>query len=121
MGTPWSERVAITPTPLFEPLQLLSGPHTYYTADATTRIDKLTVANTDSVPRSVTLYWVPNGQTISDPAAVIIPASFLQPGESRDLWQFIGHVLAQGDQIGAGCDDGGVVNFFGSGTLVTAT
>lgn len=112
--------MAITPTPLFEPLQLLAGPATYYTAKATTRIDKLTVANIDNIPRTVSIYWVPNGSSLSDPAAVIIPPFQLQRRESRDLWQFIGHVLSTGDQIGASCDNAGVVNFFGSGTLVTS-
>lgn len=114
--------MAITPNPLFPPTQLLPGPHTYFVAPVVTRIDKLTVANTDTGnARTVTLYWVPSGSTLSDAAAVIIPAFPLQPSESRDLWQFIGHVLAIGDMIGAGCDDGGVVNFFGSGTGVTTT
>ena len=113
--------MAISPGPLFEPLQLLSGAAIYYVASANTRIDKLTVANQDINPRQVQIYWVPSGGSLSTPGAIIIPTFDLQPAESRDLWQFIGHILGVGDGIGASCDDSGVVNFFGSGTQITPT
>lgn len=108
----------ITLLPLFEPLQLAAAASPLFTAIAPTRVDKLTVTNTDAAARTVSFYWVPGGGTFGA-ANLLVSARPLQVGESWDVQPFMGHVLAVGDQLFGLASAAGVVNVFGSGVQVT--
>lgn len=105
--------------PLFEPTQLTASAATYFTAQAPTRIDKMTVANPDTaVGYNVTIYWVPAGGG-AGVANAIVSTRRLQPGETWDVFPFIGHVLGVGDLIDAVASTAAKINFFASGTVVS--
>jgi hypothetical protein len=110
--------MSVSIQPLFEPATLTNAAAVYATAQGPTRIDKLTCTNTDTAGHTVTIYWVPSGGSPGT-GNIITPPRALQPGESWDVAQFIGHVLALGDTIQAKASANSVVNFFGSGTVLT--
>lgn len=104
---------------LFSPATLTAGATTYYTAQAQTRLDKLTVSNpSTTVAYSVTINLVPAGG-VAGVGNQIIGARNLQPLETWDSWPAIGHVLNVGDFISALASVAGHLVLFGSGTLVS--
>lgn len=107
----------ITLIPLFEPLQLATAASPLFTATAPTRIDKLTVTNTDSTARTVSFYWVVAGGAFGT-SNLVVTARPVQVGESWDVQPFMGHVLDAGDQIFGMASAAAVVNVFGSGIQV---
>lgn len=107
----------ITLLPLFEPLQLAAAASPLFTAIAPTRIDKLTVANTDSVQRMVSFYWAASGGGFGAANQIVI-ARPVQVGESWDVQPLMGQVLNPGDQLFGSASVGAVVNCFGSGLQV---
>lgn len=111
--------MAVTITPLFEPVQIANAATVYFTAQVPTQIQKLTVANpSNTTAYSVTLYWVPNAGAAGVTNA-IQTTRFIQALETWDAWPFIGHVLNPGDAIAALASVAAKLNFFGSGTQVS--
>jgi hypothetical protein len=109
----------VTIQPLWAPQFLTAVAVVYYTATSRTQIDKITVSNPQAgTPYSVQIWWVPASGS-DGPSNNISPTRQLQPLESWDVWQLIGHTLGVGDTIQAAASVDGVLAFFGSGRLMT--
>lgn len=105
--------------PLFEPTQLTNAIATYYTAAVRTRIDKLTLYNTSStLSITATVYWVPSGGAAG--TSNINTIHTLLPNETYDIFGLIGQTLGIGDLLAAVGSTTAVLNFQGSGLLMTA-
>lgn len=99
---------------LFEVRQLPAAWSTIFTAAVQTRIDKVTVCNTDASIHYVSLAWVPAGGSAAN-STTLVKAQPLSPGQSLDLWPIMGHTLSTGDSIAAFADASASVNIAGSG------
>ncbi len=108
-------------TPLFSPTLIPAVDTLMYTSeDCRTGIDKLTVSNPNAVAYNITVYWVPEGDS-PGVANTIIPTVAIQPGQSVDLWQFIGHTIGIDDMIYAKASVADKLVLFGSGRKYTVT
>lgn len=116
--------MSVTLKPLFEPVQIANAATTYFTATVATRIDKMTLTNSDTAASHyATIYWVPSGGTAGPANAILIGGTtvgkLLAPGETYDVTGFMGHTIGVGDLIAAVADAASKVNFFASGTQVS--
>lgn len=93
---------------------------TYYTVAASTKaiVQKLTIANTDTVARTVTVYFVPSGGTASATNAIVsayaVPAGFTAELSAEAC----GHVLEAGDTIQALASTASVLSIRCSGVEI---
>lgn len=111
--------MASTINPLFNAQQLSAAAATYFTAQVSTQILKLTIANTEpATAYTVSIHLVPAGD-VAGPANLIVNERSLQGGESWDVWPAIGAVLGVGDMIAAVASVADKVNIFGSGLMVS--
>lgn len=105
--------------PLFEPVRLTNAAAVYYLAAARTQIQKLTVANpSPTVTYTATIYWVPSGAGPTSSNAIETTRTVL-PLETWDVFSLIGHTLGIGDSIEALASTTNVLNFFGSGLVMS--
>jgi hypothetical protein len=111
--------MAVTPRTFSESTQLTASAATYVAAvvGAKIMIDKFTVYNSDTVPRTVTVHMVPSAGTAG--ATNIILVKTLQTGETYTCPEVVGHVLEPGAFIQALASTAAVVNLRVSGRLVS--
>ena len=113
----------VTLKPLFEPVQIANAATTYFTAQAATQIDKMTLVTADNAASHyATVYLVPSGQAAGSAYAILfgnLPGKLLQPYESYDVINAMGHVLNPGDFIAAVADTAAKVNLFCSGRVIS--
>lgn len=112
--------MAITPRTFSESVQLTASAATYVAAVAAGRIliDKFTLVNTDTVPRTATVHIIASGGAAST-ANMIIQAKGLQAGETYTCPEIVGHVLEPGAFIQALASTTTVINLRVSGRLVS--
>lgn len=107
-----------SPAVLIQGASIAGSITTYYTAPANTkvRINQMTLANTDSVARVVSIYLGLNSSvgTATDLVATIP----LAPGQSYSVYQAINQVMNTLGTIQAVCDAATVVTLKASGTLI---
>lgn len=76
-----------------------------YTTPSSTRtiIDKFTVTNTDTSSRTISVYIVPNGQSVDDEYLIIdaldVDDSATTAGAVKEITELKGHILESGDAI----------------------
>ena len=113
----------VTLAPLFEPTQIANATTTYYTATNPTQIDKMTLVNSDNAAAHwASIYLVPSGGAAGAANRILLgnlPGKLLQPGESFDVTNAMGHILNPGDFIAAIADTAAKVTFFASGRVVS--
>lgn len=85
----------------------------------TTRIDKMTLCNTDSQPHTVQLYIVPAGGTASAANQTTF-SRILAAGETWNSPNEVGQVMAAGGSIWASCDAPSVVTLTASGIQLSS-
>lgn len=111
--------MAFTIQPLFEPVRLTNVAVAYYTATARTQIQKLTISNPSAVTAyTATVYWVASTGAPTSLNAIETTRTIL-PLETWDVFSLIGHTLAAGDSIQALASTTNVLNFFGSGLVMS--
>lgn len=100
--------------------QLTAVAATYYTCPANTRANfkKITVANNDTVARTVTAYLVPSGGT-AGVTNIITISQTLAPNEARDLYEIMGHSIPAAGFLQALADSANKVTIHG--TVVETT
>lgn len=93
------------------PAMLTNASALYYTvpAFAKVRIQKLTLNNTDTAPRTVTIYLVPSGGSASNTNALVLNYP-ISAGYTLDLQEAAGQTLEAGTSIYALADTGAVVS-----------
>lgn len=101
-------------------LQLTGAAATAYTStNVRTRLDQVTVANTSLVtPYTATVYLIPSGSA-AGAAFLILNARPILPGETFVIYPLIGQVLNPGDFIQGLASTTLVLNFVGSGMLMS--
>lgn len=105
--------------PLFEPVRLTNVAAVYFTATARTQIQKLTISNPSATTGyTATVYWVPSGGAAGITNAIETTRTVL-PLEAWDVFSLIGHTLGIGDAIEALASTTLVLNFFGSGLVMS--
>lgn len=111
--------MTVTAKKLFDPTFLTGSAATYYTVPGSTRtiIKKLTLTNTDSVTRTVTIYLVPSGGSAAA-SNVILSAQGITAGETYEVFVAEGQTLAAGDTIQALASTTSVVNMQASGVEI---
>jgi len=94
--------------------------NTEYTTpgSTTTIIDKMTVTNTDSSARTLTVYLVPSGQSASA-TYIIVKAQSVSAGQCYDLTELKNHILSTGDFIVVGASVAAVMVIRASGREIT--
>ena len=113
----------ITPIKAIASQTLTNVTATYYTVPATTKqtvITNMSFLNTDSVARTVTVYFVPSGGTAGDTNARF-KAMSVQPSSAGDPPPFfnLGIVMTAGETIQAKADTGAVVHIMANGIQYT--
>ena len=83
-----------------------------------TRIEKVTLVNTDSASHQVTLYLVPSGGSAGT-TNIITNGQALSPGQSLNDVNVPGHYLNPGDALWGYADTGAKVNILVGGTEFT--
>lgn len=108
--------MAVTPKKLFDPQMLTGSAATYYTVPANTKtlIKKLTLTNTDSVARTITLHLVPTGGSASA-TNMILDARGVATLDTLEAFEVEGQLLNAGDTIQALASTTSVVNIQASG------
>ncbi|HUY04997.1 MAG TPA: hypothetical protein VMV33_17095 [Rhodocyclaceae bacterium] len=93
---------------------------TLYTSPTgtTTRIDKVTVTNTDAVAHTITIHLVPAGGTAGGSNCSTQAQSIL-PGKTWNSPNEYGQTLRAGDFFSAIADSAGYLALFVAGTQVT--
>lgn len=90
----------------------------YYTATGKTVIQKVTFVNSDTSPRTVTLYFVPQG-SVAGGTNIIVNAGTIFPSETWSPPDAVGHVLEAGGTIQAKISSGTSVNLVASGVEIS--
>lgn len=107
-----------TYTRLIKGTALSTTTTTYYTSSGKTVIHKVTFTNTDTSPRTVTLYIVPAGIVVGA-TNIIVSASTIFPNETWSPPDVVGHTLEAGDSIQAKISSGTAVNIMASGVVIS--
>lgn len=90
----------------------------YYVASTTAIVHKVTFTNTDTSPRTVTLYYVPSAGT-AGASNIIVSGATIFPNESWSPPDAVGHTLETGASIQAKISSGTAVNMYVSGVEVS--
>lgn len=99
--------------------QLTNAAATYYTSSGVrTRIDALTLTNTDTVGHTFSVWLVPSAGT-ADNTNIVVKARTIAAGGSTRLLEAIGHVMEVGGTLQASADAGSVVTLVASGIQQT--
>lgn len=111
--------MAVTPRTFSESTPLTAAAATYVAAvvGAKIMIDKFTLYNTDTSPRTVTVHMVPSAGTAAPGNIVLVKT--LQAGETYTCPEVVGHVLEPGAFVQALASTTLVVNLRVSGRLVS--
>lgn len=109
--------MSISFEPLFAPMVLTGTITRLFAATATTRIDKLTVANSLAGAVNLSVFIVTQGM-LPNQGTQIVPPRPIQPMESWDVDPVIGHVLVAGDALWALASVGSQLVVFGAGTVL---
>lgn len=111
--------MTVTAKKLFQPALITASTATYYTVPGSTRtiIKKVTLTNTDSVTRTVTIYLVPSAGSASA-TNIIVSAQGVTAGETYEVFVMEGHCLRDGDTIQALASTASVVNIQVSGVEI---
>lgn len=83
-----------------------------------TRIEKVTLVNTDSASHQVTLYLVPSGGSAATNTLITMTQA-ISPGQSLNDVNVPGHYLNPGDALWGYADTGAKVNVMVGGTEFT--
>lgn len=91
----------VTAKPLIEAQYAASSATTHYTVPTNTKtiIDKFTVVNTDSSARTLTVYFVPNGESVGAEYTVCNAESVSNTAHALEITELKGHILNSGDVI----------------------
>jgi hypothetical protein len=111
--------MAVTAKRLITPAQLTTSAATYYTTPANTRtvIKKLTLTNSTTTPRLVTVYLVPSGGT-AGATNILTSTRTVGANQTWDCTDAQGHVLEAGATIQALADGATAVTIHGSGVEI---
>jgi len=111
--------MTVTPKKLFTPATLTNSAATYYTVPASTKtvLKKVSFTNTDTVPRTVTLYLVESGGS-AGASNIIISAKAIAPGDTYEAYEVEGHIMNSGDFIRALASQASVVSMHISGVEI---
>lgn len=109
-----------TVAPLIQGSTLTTSPAVYYTSDTgiNTRITQISLTNTDSVSRVVSIYNTP-ASGVPGTADTIIKNKTLQAGETWVPYQVNGLVIGPLGSLQAVCDANSVVVIKASGIKLT--
>lgn len=111
--------MAIRTARLFSPAYLGNSATTLYTVptNSTVRLQALTLANTDTEGRLVTVYLVPSGGGAGT-GNIVVPGRVIAPGDSFVVTPAIGHTMSGGDKLVGVADVASKVVAHGSGLIV---
>lgn len=111
--------MAVTPLPLVLPQQLTGAAAVLYTSFNTkTRVDKLTITNTDNVAHQVTLYLVPAAGAVGA-STTITSAYSVAAGQCWNCPDMVGQILASGGTLQGFADTGAKVTISAAGTQLS--
>ena len=110
--------MATSPTHLAGPTTIGSSTSILFQAVAVTWIHKITLLNYSGAVRSVSLYFVPSGQTPIT-GNLVVQDKQLNIGEAWEAWMLEGHVLGVDDTIRGVADAGNAISILLSGSLFT--
>lgn len=105
---------------LVDGTQLATTSSTLYTSPAltTTRIDDVTVCNTSTTAKTVTVYVVESGGSVGN-ATTVVKTKTVGASETITLSDLTGFVLETGDTLRALASAATSVSIQGSGTQIT--
>lgn len=102
--------------PLIPSTQIPATNTTFYVAPGITRIDSLSVVNTDAAAHTVTINLVALGGSAGT-ANITTDAVTIQPGQTWNSPNEVGKVLNKGDFISAVASAASVLNIMAGGVL----
>lgn len=108
--------MAVVLKKLFAPIQLSAIAQNYYTVDSGRKclIKKLTFTNNDASARTVTVYLVPSGSSVST-TNIITNAQSISASGLYECFEAEGQMLSEGDSIWALSDVASMVTMHASG------
>jgi len=111
--------MAVTPLQIIAPQQLTGSAATLYTSsNIKTRVDKMTLTNTDSAAHQVTIYLIAAAGT-AGAANTITSAHSVAAGETWNCPDMVGQILPPGSFIQAFADTGAKVTISAAGTQLS--